>query len=53
MQTENLANNSQKQFYVLLITNQIKLYTNHDLLKENPLRRKFLNSESTAYYFTQ
>ena len=27
MQTENLANNSYKQFYVLLNTNQIKLYT--------------------------
>ena len=27
MQTENLASNSHKQFYVLLNTNQIKLYT--------------------------
>ena len=50
MQTENLANNSHKQFYVLLNTNQIKLYTYPDLLKENPLLRKFLNSESTAYF---
>ena len=48
MQTENLANNSHKQFYVLLNTNQIKLYTYLDLLKENPLVRKFLSSESTA-----
>ena len=58
MQTENLANNSQKQFYVLLNSNQIKLYTYPYLLKENPLLRKFLNSESTAnllnqtFYFT-
>ena len=49
MQTENLANNSHKQFYVLLNTNQIKLYTYSDLLKESPLLRKFLNSNSTAY----
>ena len=50
MQTENLANNSHKQFYVILNTNQIKLYTYPDLLKENPLLRKFLNSKSTAYF---
>ena len=50
MQTENLANNSHKQFYVLLNTNQIKLFTYPDLLKENPLRRKFLNSEPAAYF---
>ena len=50
MQTENLANNSHKQFYVLLNTNQIKLYTYPDLLKENPLLRKFLNSELTACF---
>ena len=37
MQTENLANNSHKQFYVVLNTNQIKLYSYPDLLKENPL----------------
>ena len=49
MQPENVAKNSCKQFYVLLNTNQIKLYTCPDLLKENPLFRKFLNSESTAY----
>ena len=30
--------------------NQIKLYTYPDLLKENPLLRKLLNSESTAYF---
>ena len=53
MQTENLANNSHKQFYVLLNTNQIKLYTYPDLLKENPLLRKFLNSESTAYFLDE
>ena len=46
MRTENLANSSHKQFYVLLNTNQIELYTYRDLLKEIPLLRKFLNSES-------
>ena len=39
MQTENLVNNSYKQFYVLLNANQIKLYIYSDLLKENPLLR--------------
>ena len=34
-------------------TNQIKLYTYPDLLKENPLLRKFLNSESTAYFLDE
>ena len=53
MQTENLANNIHKQFYVLLNTNQIKLYIYPDLLKENPLLRKFLNSESTAYFLDE
>ena len=53
MQTENLVNNSHKQFYVLLNTNQIKLYTYPDMLKENPLLRKFLNSESTAYFLDE
>ena len=53
MQTENLANNSHKQFYVLLNTNQIKLYTYPDLLKENPLLRKFINSESTTYFLDE
>ena len=53
MQTENLARNSHKQFYVLLNTNKIKLYTYPDLLKENPLLRKFLNSESTAYFLDE
>ena len=53
MQTENLANNNHKQFYVLLNTNQIKLYTYPDLLKENPLLRKFLNSESAAYFLEE
>ena len=51
MQTENLANNSQ--FYVLLITNQIKFYTYPDLQKEYPLLRKFLNSEPTAYFLDE
>ena len=41
MQTENLANDSQKQFYVLLNNNQIKLYTYRDLPKENPYLEKF------------
>ena len=53
MQTDNLANNSHKQFYVLFNTNQIKLYTYPDLLKENPLLRLFLNSESTAYFLDE
>ena len=53
MQTEYLANNNHKQFYVPLNTNQIKLYTYPDLLKENPLFRKFLNSESTAYFLDE
>ena len=53
MQTENLANNSHKQFYVLLNTNQIKLYIYPDLLKENPLLSKFLNSESTSYFLDE
>ena len=53
MQTENLANNSHKQFYVILNTNQIKLYTYPDLLKENPSLRKFLNSKSTAYFLDE
>ena len=53
MQTENLANNNHKQFYVLLNTNQIKLYTYPDLLKENSLYTKFLSSESTAYFLDE
>ena len=53
MQAENLANNSYKQFYVLLNTNQIKLYIYPDLLRENPLPRKFLNSESIAYFLDE
>ena len=53
MQTGNLAKNKREQFYVLLNTNQIKLYTYPDLLKENPLLRKFLNSESTAYFLDE
>ena len=53
MDTENLASNSHKKFYVLLNTNQIKLYAYPDLMKENPLLRKFLNSESTAYFLDE
>ena len=53
MQIENLANNSHKQFYILLNTNQIKLYTYPDLLKENSLLRKFLKSKSTAYFLDE
>ena len=53
MQTENLANNSHKQFHVLLNSNEIKLYTYRDLLKENPLLREFLNSESIAYFLDE
>ena len=53
MQTENLGNNNHEQFYVLLNTNQIKRYTYPDLLKENPLLRKFLNSESTVYFLDE
>ena len=41
MQTEDIANNSYKQFYVRLNINQIKLYTYPNLLKENPLLRNF------------
>ena len=50
MQTEKLANISHKQFSFLLNTNQIKLSTYPDLLKENPLRRKYLSSESRVYF---
>ena len=53
MQTENLVNNSHKPFYFILNTNQIKLYTYPDLLKENPLLRKFLNSELKAYFLDE
>ena len=49
LQTENLASKSRKQFYVILNTSQIKLYAYPDLLRENPVLRKFLNSESIAY----
>ena len=53
MQAENLSKISHKRFYVLLNTNQIKLYTYPDLLKENSLLRKFLKSESTANFLDQ
>ena len=50
MQTENLAiaKNSHKQVYV-----KTELYTYSDLLKENRLLRKFLNSESTAFFLDE
>ena len=53
MQIESLANNSHKQSCVPLNTNEIKLYTYPDFLKENPLLRKFLNSKSTAYFLDE
>ena len=53
MKTENLADNNHKQVYVLLNTYKIKLYTYPDLLRENPLLRKFVNSESTAYFLDE
>ena len=34
-------------------TNQIKIYTYPDLQRENPLLRKFLNHESTAYFLDE
>ena len=53
MQTENLANNSHKQFDAVLNTNPFKIYTYPDVLKENPLLRKFVNSESTVYFLDE
>ena len=54
MWTENLTNNNHKKLYVLLNTNQIKFYIYlPDLLKENPLFRKFVNLESTAYFLDE
>ena len=38
-------------FFWILI--KVKLYTYPDLLKENPLIRKFLNWESTAYFLDE
>ena len=49
METENIPNNTHKQISVILSTNQIKLYTHTELLEENPLLRKLLNSVSTTY----
>ena len=37
----------------MLFRNQIKLYPCPDLLKGYSLRRKFLNSESTAYFLDE
>ena len=53
IQAENLANNSRKEFYVILNINQIKLYTYLDLLKKITLLRKLLNSESTVYFLDE
>ena len=53
LQTENLANKIHKKIYVILNNNQIKLYLYPDLLKGNPLLKKFLNSESTAYFLDE
>ena len=57
MQTENLANNSHKQFYLLLNTDQIKPiklnYTYPDLLKENPLLRKFSTQTQQLYFLDE
>ena len=53
IQTENLANNAHKQFYVPLNTKQVKLYTYPDLLKENALLRKLLDSESTGSFLDE
>ena len=53
MQNENLAKNSHKQFDAVLNTNPIKIYTYPDVLKENPLLRKFVNSESTVYFLDE
>ena len=53
MQTKNLASNSHKQFHILLNTNEIKLYTYPNLLKENSLLRKFLGPKSTAYFLDE
>ena len=33
--------------------NQVKFYTYPDLLKENPLLKQFLNSESTANFLDE
>ena len=52
MQTENLAKKSHKQFYILLNTNQTKLYTYSDLLKENPLLRKISQLSIKSLHFT-
>ena len=50
IQTDNLAKKSHKKCFILLNTDQIKLNIYPDLLKENPLLRKFISSESKAYF---
>ena len=49
---QTATNNSHKQFYVILDTNQIKLYTHPDLLKENPLLRKFCHTDTLLFSTT-
>ena len=51
MQTETLASNSHKQFYVLLNTNQTKLYTCPDLLKENFYLENFPAQNENPLHF--
>ena len=53
MQTDSLAKKSHKKCFILLHTDQIKLNIYPDLLKENPLIRKFLSSESKAYFLDE
>ena len=40
MQTDILANNRYKKIYIILNTNQFKLYSYRDLLKENNFNLK-------------
>ena len=40
MQTDILANNRYKKIYIILNTNQFKLYSYPDLLKENNFNLK-------------
>ena len=53
MQSDNLAKKSHKKGFILLNTDQIKLNIYPDFLKENPLLRKFLSSESKAYFLDE
>ena len=49
LQTENLANSDYKQFYVPLSTNQIKLFSYPDLLKENPLENVLAQNQQLTF----